>query len=418
MTAQNAGPTSYNYVHVPLLSFTSYIIDRLRILSKPLDPVSVFFQRCSLIYSIQFSECRSPNLLSRMVPPRAMKPLNSRARIAVYMHLITKTILALPRRLVISVGVLVAIGGWLLTHPSTIDMMDFSAYGADMLKYRAVLERKYKHVLVGNCISRLPTGGRTVKTKVKGVNVNYVSWAETEEKSITSLRAYPPVRAMSKFRRPAVLLDVGANIGKISFPTMGMFEPHTVIAVEPVRKNMDALCMGANLNGWNGHPNLILVEAAMSDADGEMQIFVPEGREDNSALSSTAATANVHVSQHPETIYTVSGDGFLEAGGFKPDVIKIDTQGHELHVLRGLRNYLKRAKRVLVIAESDPKLMKQSGVDPMDVYKLMIIELKYTPYYHVDVDVKNGELHVTGEIIPEEIYPTKTARDIYYFKEL
>ncbi len=295
-------------------------------------------------------------------------------------------------------------------------MIDFSPYGTDMLKYRGNLERKYNHVLVDNCIKRLPTGGRTVKTKVKGVNVNYVSWAESSEKAITSLRAYPPVRVMSKFRRPAVLLDVGANIGKISFPTMGLFEPHIVIAVEPVRKNMDALCMGANLNGWNGHPNLILVEAAMSDTDGEMEIFVPEGREDNSALSSTAATANVHVSQHPETIHTVSGDKFLKAGGFKPDVIKIDTQGHELHVLRGLKKYLKRARRVLVIAESDPKLMKQSGVDPMEVYELMVEELKYTPYYHVDVEVTDGVLYASGDVMPKDVYPTKTARDIYYFK--
>lgn len=286
-----------------------------------------------------------------------------------------------------------------------------------MLDYRASLHKKYSHVVVSDCPERLPDlGGKTAQTNVKGVGVNYASWAANESNLQPNLRAYPPVRVMSKFRRPATLLDVGANVGKIAFPSLALPGPHTIIAVEPVRKNMDSLCMTASLNGWLGHPGLVLLQAAMSDTDGTMQIFVPEGREDNSALSSSAATANVHVEKHGETIYTVSGDGLLRAGGFAPDVIKIDTQGHEIHVLRGLKRYLRSAQNVLVIAESDPKLMKESGVDPKDVYSLMVKDLGYTPFSTADVSVVDNVLHVSGDVIAEEVYPTRTARDIFYFK--
>lgn len=353
----------------------------------------------------------------------AMKSLSSKQeKLSRNVQKWLKAVSALPKRTLAVYASMTIIVFWLVFDPSIVGSGslsggDWTAYGAGMLRYRASLERQYSHVLVKECISRLPSGGRTTNTKVRGVGVSYVSWASKPESSIPSLRAYPPVRVMSKFKRPATLLDIGANIGKITFPTMALLEPHTVIAVEPVRKNMDALCMGANLNGWNGHPNLILVEAAMSDNDGDMKIFVPDGREDNAALSSDAATANVHVSQHAETIHTVSGDKFLAAGGFEPDVIKIDVQGHELFVLKGLTRYLARAKRTLVIAESDPKLMKNSGVDPADVYDLMVNQLGYTPYYHLDVETKDGILTVSGEEIPKDIYPTRTVRDIYYFKK-
>jgi len=336
-------------------------------------------------------------------------------------HLFFKVISSLSRRtvalisLILSAAYLVYLS---LTTPSQTTTNRWAEYGADLLRRRSELERKYSHVLVKDCMRRLPSGGKTTDTKVRGIGVNYVSWAKNPEDAIFNLRAYPPVRAMSKFRRPATLLDIGANIGKITLPVMGLFEPHTVISIEPVSKNMDALCMGANLNGWMGHPNLILVEAAMSDNDGSLQIFVPDGREDNAALSSDASVANLNgIGQHAETIQTISGDEFLRTGKFTPDVIKIDVQGHELHVLKGLKNYLKSAQRTLVIAESDPKLMKKSGVDPKDVFDLMVKELGYTAFYHVDVSVKNGVLHADGDVMEEDVYPTRTVRDIYYFKK-
>jgi len=267
-------------------------------------------------------------------------------------HLFFKVISSLSRRtvalisLILSAAYLVYLS---LTTPSQTTTNRWAEYGADLLRRRSELERKYSHVLVKDCMRRLPSGGKTTDTKVRGIGVNYVSWAKNPEDAIFNLRAYPPV---------------------------------------------------------------------MSDNDGSLQIFVPDGREDNAALSSDASVANLNgIGQHAETIQTISGDEFLRTGKFTPDVIKIDVQGHELHVLKGLKNYLKSAQRTLVIAESDPKLMKKSGVDPKDVFDLMVKELGYTAFYHVDVSVKNGVLHADGDVMEEDVYPTRTVRDIYYFKK-
>lgn len=283
-------------------------------------------------------------------------------------------------------------------------------------------ERSYASSIVDNCVSRTPGhAGRSFETAVRGVGIKFVSWTPnaTFDKETVHLRTHEAVRTMGKFRRPATILDVGANIGKVTFPVMAMRQTHTVIAVEPVRNNMDMLCMTANLNGWLGHPGLTLVQAAMSDKPGNISIFVPEGREDNAALSSAAATANVHKPKHGENVKLIVADELLAQGRLKPDVIKIDTQGHEIHVLRGLRKYLARAPAgdVLVMAESDPKLMALSGINPKDIYKLMMTELGYSPYCQPSITVVDDRLKVSGAEISKASYPPGGCRDIFYFKQ-
>lgn len=282
--------------------------------------------------------------------------------------------------------------------------------------------RRYSDAEVKDCVHRTPNSlGRTFETRVHGVDVSFASWTknETFDKDIVKLRTHEAVRIIKQFDRPVTLLDVGANIGKVTFPVLAMPHSHTVIAVEPVKTNMNLLCLTANLNGWLSRPGLMLLEAAMSDRDGTMEIFVPEGREDNAALNSEAATANVHEHKHGEVVRLLVADDVIEDSGLKPDIIKIDTQGHEIHVMRGLRKYLATAKprTVLVMAESDPKLMQISGVDPKDVYQLMTTELKYSPYCKPLIEVTDGEMHVSGEILTKESYPPGGCRDIYYFKQ-
>lgn len=277
-------------------------------------------------------------------------------------------------------------------------------------------------VVVRDCVFRTPGSvGRTFEAKVKGVNVSFAAWTPNEsfDKEVVSLRTHEAVRIMSRLGRAGTLLDVGANIGKVTFPTLALPETHTVVAVEPVSVNVNQLCMTGNLNGWLGHSGFLLLHAAMSETVGEMEIYVPRGREDNAALNAQAATANVGNMGQNERVRLVVGDDVISELGFKPDLIKIDTQGHELHVLRGLRKYLgtSEAGNVLVMAESDPKLMRMSGVDPADIYELMVTELGYTAYCRPEIDAEDGKFVVTGAALTRNEYPPGGCRDIFYIKQ-
>ncbi|CAN8070063.1 unnamed protein product [Agarophyton chilense] len=282
-------------------------------------------------------------------------------------------------------------------------------------------ESSFSNSIIRSCNPDPSRGmGRTYDARVRGVNVSYAAWTGDKHfrQEVVSIRTHEAVRLMNKLKRAATLLDVGANIGKVTFPTLAMAQTHTVIAVEPVGFNVDHLCMTANLNGWLGHAGFLLLKAALSDKEGTMSIFVPNGREDNSALSERAATANVGGEDRGEKISVFTGDKLLSEGGFKPDVIKIDTQGHELFVLRGLRDFMAAAKagELLVMAESDPKLMLMSGVNPKDIYQLMVVELGYRAYCRPVIEVEDEHFVVKGSALSFEAYPPGGCRDIFYYK--
>lgn len=208
----------------------------------------------------------------------------------------------------------------------------------------------YSKLIVKNCARRVTVGGVTTKTKVPFIGVEYLSWAPLPRQSFHINKHTVPLNVMRAFKRPATLLDIGANVGGVTFPTLALPQGHMVIAVEPVKKNMDILCKTASLNNHMKYPNLILVQAAISDEESTFRIFVPDGREDNSAMSPAAANAYVPNKQRAEKVRTITGDSFLRATGLYPDVIKIDVQGFELPVLSGLIGFLREAKNTLVVA--------------------------------------------------------------------
>lgn len=168
---------------------------------------------------------------------------------------------------------------------------------------------------------RLPGGGTSTKAKVRAPNEKYVRRSFDAESAIPSLRAYKPLSVLQAFKRPAVLLDVGANVSKITFPRLSFSQHHIVIAVEPVKKNMDILCKTADFNHRGNNPNLILVQGVLSDTDSTFQTCVPEGRKDNSRIISDASTDNVDVLSHTGEIRTTPSCVRREYNRHAPDRI-------------------------------------------------------------------------------------------------
>jgi len=60
------------------------------------------------------------------------------------------------------------------------------------------------------------------------------------------------------------------------------------------------------------------------------------------------------------TIPSVTLDGFCSRQGLRPDLMKIDVEGAELHVLRGARNVLADS-RPLIYCEIHPQQMANCG---------------------------------------------------------
>ena len=136
----------------------------------------------------------------------------------------------------------------------------------------------------------------------------------------------------------ATCFDIGANIGgKASI----YLEHHCrVIALEPVPRNVEILRMRFGRN-----PCITLVNMAVSDSVGQATLNVIE---DNTSFSSfskswaeslqTAASNRWGIVMNPPTalvVQTTTLDLLIAQYG-APYYIKVDVEGHELSVLRGL----------------------------------------------------------------------------------
>ena len=119
---------------------------------------------------------------------------------------------------------------------------------------------------------------------------------------------------------------------------------------------------------------MVLVHAAVGDTDGNITIYDVPGRSDNAAIGEKAATQNLGaMEKRALTVPIVSLDTYLDGAApelrMKIAFIKIDVQGSELLVLRGMRRLLKTPPTpamlggysFVVKAEYDPSLQASSG---------------------------------------------------------
>ena len=146
-----------------------------------------------------------------------------------------------------------------------------------------------------------------------------------------------------RFARPgSTMLDIGSNIGYFSFLSAVVkgthsvaFEPNPEV-VESLRKSVKANAVGDRFQ---------IIETALGDADGQAKI-VPD--------STKADTGGAHMEMEAGGSVQVQRLDSMEArnGPFTDvSVVKIDVEGWELSVLRGMQEFLRRERPALAIED-------------------------------------------------------------------
>jgi FkbM family methyltransferase len=148
-----------------------------------------------------------------------------------------------------------------------------------------------------------------------------------------------------------VFLDIGAHYGSYSlYAAKGAGSK--VIAIEPVNENFQLLNQNVKINKLD---NLITTHnLAISDENGEAEFNIPWASD----------SAGFYEHPNAETIRTQKvtirkGDDLLDKA--QVDLIKIDTEGHEISVLQGLQKTLARNPQAKLIIELNPECLKRAG---------------------------------------------------------
>ena len=128
----------------------------------------------------------------------------------------------------------------------------------------------------------------------------------------------------------AVFIDIGANIGLYSFSVAAAFKNFKntrILAVEPHPIMSNRLVYNLSLNP--GLP-IELIEAALSDREGEMTMVTPDTNLGESRLLKTGETASGRTTKVPvKTLLKLLADQNVN----RLDGMKIDIEGYEEAVL-------------------------------------------------------------------------------------
>ncbi len=171
--------------------------------------------------------------------------------------------------------------------------------------------------------------------------------------------------------RGGVALDVGAHVGFYTVLFAHLVGPTgRVFGVEPVSPNFAVLERNVNLNelGW-----VDLLHAAASDRTGTGLLSTQEGQTALGSLNLQRAGSSIDVP-------LVRLDGYLRDRGIDHlTFVKIDVEGHELPVLRGIEDFLEPA--------DGPVLMVEMLADREQIWAEIVRWLErlgYEPTYLLD----------------------------------
>jgi len=149
-------------------------------------------------------------------------------------------------------------------------------------------------------------------------------------------------RATNRGDHRFLALDVGANVGEWTQALLAEAERQgvtnvAVIGFEPVPDTADLL--RRRIAGMANGSRCEVVQAALSDANGTAVIHAVAGGGGTSSLHpASGVTGGEHL-----TIRTITADAFARERGLDAvHLMKIDAEGHDIHVLKGAGQMLEK----------------------------------------------------------------------------
>jgi FkbM family methyltransferase len=158
----------------------------------------------------------------------------------------------------------------------------------------------------------------------------------------------PVQEAIADAMRPgAVFFDVGANVGFFSLvAARASGGTARIVAFEPRADVASALAANARRNSLD----ITVLAVAAGDQGGTASLLVAE-HPGGATTDASKATDTVRITHVPQ----VAIDDLVDAGTLPvPDVVKIDVEGSETAVVRGMSRTLRRGRTVVVFEVDAP----------------------------------------------------------------
>jgi FkbM family methyltransferase len=143
--------------------------------------------------------------------------------------------------------------------------------------------------------------------------------------------------ALTDLPAKPIIVDVGANVGNVSLRFAHEMPDAAIVAFEPADSTFREL-----ERRTQGNPTIRRFKLGVSDRQQTVSLSRPSNSELARVVSSTSEEAH-------EQIQTITLDDFLPTQGIHElTILKTDTEGHDLAVLRGAIGFLRTSVRCVL----------------------------------------------------------------------
>jgi FkbM family methyltransferase len=159
-----------------------------------------------------------------------------------------------------------------------------------------------------------------------------------------------------------VVYDIGASIGiHTIFMAKKSGPSGRVVAIEPEVNSFVSLIENISLNGLN---NVIPIQLALGDTPSEKALY-------SQGATGVFSLIERRRDKASQKVKIVTADALVKDRNLPlPNVIKIDVEGYEYYVLKGLEGALKQARCRYVFCEVHPAALPK-GIEPDAVKELL-----------------------------------------------
>lgn len=205
---------------------------------------------------------------------------------------------------------------------------------------------------------------------------------------------FAPQEVFNLLKRDSIVIDIGANIGTVALRAASICSNGHVYAFEPDPVHIESLKVNQHLNQFS---NITIIQKALGSKPGPALLSKLEDRNAgmNRILPFEKAAGfdsiNIEVSTLDQEV--------LQINPPRVDLIKIDVEGYEFHVLMGAQKTIARYRPILIIEVIDANLQ---------VHRLSstsVIDLLQNWGYEI-MDLKTHQPIVAGEKIETDVLCT------------
>lgn len=201
-----------------------------------------------------------------------------------------------------------------------------------------------------------------------------------------------------------VVIDCGANIGYFTLLFAQLVgKKGKVYSFEPETRNYKYLLRNIQLNGYH---NVVISQKAVADKPGKVKLFFcpyDTGHHTIQQHGGIQAYRPEFVDEKKEffEVDQESLDDFFKEIPTPVNVIKMDVEGAEMLALAGMEQLIKRSKKLIMLIEFFPLLIREMGQSPEAFARRLLEDFDFTVFvvehdYSMDKVLSEDRLRISS----------------------